>query len=307
MNTKLIRFPGATEIDIFSAANILEIIEWSLSPKWRQVFDLKGYVPSLHNRARLITECKMIERSESTATPWSIQNNHKKQEEAKHRTQKANENGKGRTAGKTGKFNCTEHGQNSTHNTTGCFTLKKRAKLAAKSSLSPKTFSNNKFCKDVNLLSKGKSKKKILNLYAAAIKKERTQLNRTEKAKAKKALEVEPEDISSDDNDMEVNIVEPTKQHKAVAKKTAAAKKLRDSAVTNTRSCFLATSNSEMKAALAKAIRLNPQKRTIEQANASDEEQAFQASIDTLGQAKESTPEEDSSDPSSEEEEPMKE
>ena len=310
MNSKLIRFPGAEAKDTFSAAEILEIIEFGVPAKWRDIFDLKGYVPSLHNRARLIQECEMIERSESSATPSSIQKNHKKHEEAKHRTQKSNGNGNGRKPGKTGQFHCTEHGQNMTHATSGCFTLKNRAKLEAeaRSSSAPKTFSNNKFRKEVNLLSKGKNKKKVLNLYAAAIKKERTLLKaKTEKARTKKALEDAAEESSSDDDDMEVNLLEITEKHQTVAKKATGAKKLRDLAVTNTKVRFLATVNSEMKTALAKAVRLNPQKRTIEQANASDEEQAFQASIDTLGQAKESKTEEDSSDPSSEEEEPMKE
>jgi hypothetical protein len=321
MNTKLIRFPGATERDLFSAEDLLEIIEWSLPPKWRAKFDLSGYVPSLFNRARLIAECEAIERSEASVAPSSNSKNHKKEHESKHKTKKGNGNG---TAKSDRQFYFSEHGKNSIHTTTGCFTLKKRAKLAAESSSAPKTFSNDKFREDINLMSKGKSKKKILDLYAAVIKKERSQLKtRASKKQKKKALtlEVSSDEDSSGDDDMEVNTLEPTKELMTAAMKsdlkTAVAKNLRELAITNTKIHALALkANIDMKADLAKAVLLNPNKRDIEQANASDEEQAFQASIETLGQAKKSKSreessalelEEESSEPSSEEEEPMKE
>ncbi len=48
MNSKLIHFVGATEADLFSASEHLEILEFSLPAIWRGKFDLAGYTPTDH-------------------------------------------------------------------------------------------------------------------------------------------------------------------------------------------------------------------------------------------------------------------
>jgi hypothetical protein len=44
---------------------LVGLIEWSLPPHWRKKFDLKGYVPTLGTKAKLISECEAIERNET--------------------------------------------------------------------------------------------------------------------------------------------------------------------------------------------------------------------------------------------------
>jgi hypothetical protein len=65
MNKSLTRFPGANDEDKFNADELLEIIEWAVSVRWRAKFDLDRYAPSLYDKARLIAEAEAIERSEA--------------------------------------------------------------------------------------------------------------------------------------------------------------------------------------------------------------------------------------------------
>ena len=44
MNSKLVCFPGATEADLFSSAELLELLEFSLPDSWKSKFDLAGYI-----------------------------------------------------------------------------------------------------------------------------------------------------------------------------------------------------------------------------------------------------------------------
>jgi hypothetical protein len=64
MNKSVSKFPGATDDNKFSNNDLLEILEWSVPAKWRANFDLNQYVPSLHDKARLIAEAEAIERAE---------------------------------------------------------------------------------------------------------------------------------------------------------------------------------------------------------------------------------------------------
>jgi hypothetical protein len=62
INNVLPLFPIGTDASKFSEPKLVGLLEWSLPPAWREKFDLKGYSPSKHNRTRLATECKAIER-----------------------------------------------------------------------------------------------------------------------------------------------------------------------------------------------------------------------------------------------------
>jgi hypothetical protein len=62
MNKSSSKFPAATDDDKFSTNDLLEILEWSLPAKWRAKFDLDRYVPSLHDKARLIAEAARGDR-----------------------------------------------------------------------------------------------------------------------------------------------------------------------------------------------------------------------------------------------------
>ena len=73
LNNSLPLFPKGSVADKFSAAEILEILEWPIPGIWRQKSDSLGYTPSEHRNARLLTERKIIERNESKPTK-SVEN-----------------------------------------------------------------------------------------------------------------------------------------------------------------------------------------------------------------------------------------
>jgi hypothetical protein len=84
---------------------------------------------------------------------------------------------------------CTEHGNNKTHATDDCFTIKNRngdgngnQQTKTKNN---RSFSTEKFRKEINLLSKGK-KNKVLNLYATEINNQRALLKKTKSKSARK-------------------------------------------------------------------------------------------------------------------------
>ena len=64
INNSIPYFPGATVVDKFSEAEIIELLEWSIPQKWRNKFDLEGYIPSLETRAKLVEKCEALERNE---------------------------------------------------------------------------------------------------------------------------------------------------------------------------------------------------------------------------------------------------
>ena len=72
MNGKLIRFPGATESDLFDTSSLLELLEFSLPDAWRAKFDLAGYIPTDHDRTRLVMEGEQIERATALAKAAAV-------------------------------------------------------------------------------------------------------------------------------------------------------------------------------------------------------------------------------------------
>ena len=64
MNNDLLHFPGATQESKFSQQQVIKLIEWSLTAAWRAKFDWEGYLPTLHDKKRLIEAGKAIERNE---------------------------------------------------------------------------------------------------------------------------------------------------------------------------------------------------------------------------------------------------
>ena len=202
LNNSLPLFPDGSENDKFSPQEIIGLIEWSLPPAWRAKFDLDGYVPSLHSKARLIEACEAIERNEQVT---------KKEQEEKGNNNKKRKGGKTKNASKVEgnstvvKYFCKEHGYNSSHNTEDCFTLKNRAKKSAKVDVGndkKRTFSNNALRKELNFLAKGSSKEKILEMYSNVIKKEQAKLKKA--AKKKKA----PASDSESNDEMSINAIE---------------------------------------------------------------------------------------------------
>ena len=192
INNALPMFPGATEDSKFTEEELVGLIEWSLPEHWRSKFDLDGFIPTLHPKIQLIAHCEAIERNEQQ-TRGERTNNPKN-------TKFKTTSGKNKEKPK-GKFYCTEHGENPTHATKDCYTLKNREKKNDGSNgANPKKFTNKNFRKELNVLSKNTPKEKLLDLYAQAISKEKAKL-----AKAiKRKVDQMSEDSESDDNSVHV-------------------------------------------------------------------------------------------------------
>ena len=164
LNNALPFFPNATEASKFSDVELIGLLEWSLPVTWRAKFDLDGYIPTSHSKAKLIEACEAIERSEI-----ALEKPSKDESSQNHKLVKnvAARNGAppAKKQKSVSKHYCTEHGQNPTHSTADCWTLKNRAKPKLPIQKEKKSFSNKNLRNEINLLSKQSSKKKILEMY----------------------------------------------------------------------------------------------------------------------------------------------
>ena len=170
-------------------------------------FDLNSYAPIEHSKGKLIEACEAIECNQDD------QEETKKTKKNSSNSERKKDKGKEKTATDEKKHFCTLHGWNRTHVTANCYSLNKKKSSsggnntgndsAAKSE--PKKFSNTKFRKELNLLSKFTSRQELLEQYAAAIAKEKKQLKKS----TKRTTLFEGSDSS--DSDGSVAIVEQVK------------------------------------------------------------------------------------------------
>ena len=252
LNNSLPLFPKGSVADKFSAAEILEILEWSIPGGWRQKFDSQGYTPSEHGKARLLTECEIIERSEPKPTKPVVT----KQSTGKEKSPKKAYVSNGSTKStKKGGFYCTEHGENPTHNTSSCYVLAARAKKADGST--DATMTKKSFRREIHLLSKKQPKKKVLEMYAAVISAERAKSSKKKKALVK------------------------AKKRKAKAVEMSDS----DSSVSSTGSIHVMTEMEHLKSQLSKskrAVRFNGVKS--KKSDESTEENSYKKRIESLGE-----------------------
>ena len=215
LNNALPFFPNATEASKFSEVELIGLLEWSLPVTWRAKFDLDGYIPTSHSKAKLIEACEAIERSEI-----ALEKPSKDESSQNHKLVKrvAARNGAppAKKQKSVSKHYCTEHGQNPTHSTADCWTLKNRAKPQLPIQKEKKSFSNRNLRNEINLLSKQSSKKKILEMYASVIRREQAKLEEEKPQKRKKVIAPES-DSNSDGDKMSVQIISAPK--KKVVKK----------------------------------------------------------------------------------------
>ena len=207
LNNSLPLFPGGSEGSKFTDVEIIGLLEWSLPPAWRAKFDLDGYIPTLDSKTRLIEACEAIERNEATAD----NTDNKKGKKAKAEKPKNENSGSGHKKGdgKHKTYFCTEHGTNSTHSTSDCWTIKNRAARSdgsggSKTTPPARSFSNKTFRKEVNLLARSSSKRKVLESYATAIQREQNKLAKKANKRKKSAQNSEGES----DDDMSVEVIE---------------------------------------------------------------------------------------------------
>ena len=79
INSCLPLFPRGNQESKFLEPELI-VFEWSLRQAWRSKFDLDGYIPTQGTRAKLILECKAIERSELNKKELSDNNNNNKKD-----------------------------------------------------------------------------------------------------------------------------------------------------------------------------------------------------------------------------------
>jgi hypothetical protein len=211
MNGKLIRFPGATEADLFKADQLVELLEFALPDSWRAKFDLAGYIPTDHDKKRLIAEGEQIERAAALAKTAASK------PKSKH---------SGKNAGKTGsssKNNSARKGKNNGHHTAAASSTAAKHKPPAKAENAGKNFSGNKFRKDLYAISKGKDRVQVIDQFAAVLDKERAKAVRRagslKKDKSKKSTKKAPDPDSSSegssDTDESVHVMEPKEANAA--------------------------------------------------------------------------------------------
>jgi hypothetical protein len=112
----------------------------------------------------------------------------------------------------TAKFYCTEHGQNPSHSTDKCYTLKNRAekvKGASSSGLTKKSFR-----KEIYTLAKGSPRKKVLEMFALVLQQEHKKLAAKSSKKAKKTEIVIDESSDSENENMSLDQMSISKTDK---------------------------------------------------------------------------------------------
>ena len=188
MNRSLELFPDATAKSKFTSAELLEILEFSLPASWRAKFDLDSYVPTKHDRKRLLLECEAIERNEKIDQVTN-KTNGKGKEKKKESKQQQKEKPKGT---KSLKF-CSEHGLNSSHDSSKCWSLHPKLK--------PSKFAKkDEKGKEMNAMLENTSKEELFELFLQSqASKGKTKGVKTKAVKAKKR-KVATDSESSDDS-----------------------------------------------------------------------------------------------------------
>lgn len=190
MNGHLVHFPGATNQDIFNPEKLLGLLEFSLPDAWRAKFDLAGYIPTLHDKTRLIMEGEQIERAAALTKVAAIK---PKQHSA--------------AAGKAGHKKNKSRKGNSNGPASASSPAVKHKPPAKGDSAVGKKFSGNKFRKELYALSKNKDRVKVIDQYAAVLEAERKKaVRRTAAVKKAKKSKEQPDTSSSEESDDDVSV-----------------------------------------------------------------------------------------------------
>jgi hypothetical protein len=129
----------------------------------------------------LIEDCEAIEQSE-IAVPSSEESSQSHRNIKRSAAKNSTEPQKQKKQNSDGKHYSSEHGYNPTHSTADCYTIKSQAKPTNHAPKADKrSFFNQNHCKEINLLGKTSSKKKILEMYASVIKREQAKLDGSKK------------------------------------------------------------------------------------------------------------------------------
>ena len=170
----------------------------------------------------LIEACEAIERNNPVPekNPQSENNKNSQTGIQKPENKRKNERKK---LNKKPLKHCSVHGHNPTHDSSECYTLKNQARSGnhpteAKAN-SSQTFTAKKFRKEINLLAKKSSKKKVLELYANAVKQEQKKFENKKCGKSSKPTAEEASSDSDEDSNISIHMVtRPTKKKRVGSK-----------------------------------------------------------------------------------------
>ena len=192
---------------------------------------MDGYVPSLHPKMCLIEACEAIERNNYVPEKTPQHDNHKRTNSG-HIKSENKRNDEHKKINKKPLKHCSLHGQNTTHDSSECYALKNQAQKGMQQSSVAKTnsaqnFTARKFRKEINLLARKSSKKKVLELYACAVKREQQKLaNKKKRGKSSKCKADESSSDSDSDSNVSIHMItQPPKKNQVPQK--AKAKKAR--------------------------------------------------------------------------------
>jgi hypothetical protein len=201
-------------------------LEFAIPLEWKAMFNLKGYTPTDHNKARFILECEAIERSKPQQNNNNNNNNNNNDNKKSHEKTKFGKSGPGakNRGDKNNAFFCKECGHNASHATVDCYKLKNKAKRAEQGGghrnyegkAQDKPFSRTSFRKEANMLARKAGKNNALDLYAAANKREQAKAKKRSAKTEKKRVAKE----DSSDSDESVQVLEspiPKKKAKTVS------------------------------------------------------------------------------------------
>ena len=218
LNNSLPLFPGGSDSSKFSETDLIELAEWSVPEEWQTKFNLDGYIPTQHDKKRFIEACEALERHAAEpnvdAKPLSKWET-KKLLKLQNRPTNTAKNDHARRESKY----CTKCGPNRSHSTGQCWKNRgnKDGTLAQPHYINnpQKKFTSKNFRKEINLLSKTSSKRKVLDLYESAISRERARLSKSSKKTNKKNNKKTAESSSSEES---VHVIEEpiTKKRKKV-------------------------------------------------------------------------------------------
>ncbi len=170
LNNCLPFFPGGSESSKFSDSELVEILKFSLPLEWRQKFDFDGYIPMDGTKAQLIHHGEAIERS-LDSNP--VEKKEKQPQGKKAKFAKSDSKKESSTA----TYVCTVHGNNKTHSTENCFTLKNKQANTQKYS-GKRTFTPKWLRQEIYILCQDVSKDKVLEQYMAVIQQEKAKLKK---------------------------------------------------------------------------------------------------------------------------------
>jgi hypothetical protein len=210
LNNCLPIFPEGNDESKFKENELIGLLEWSLPRRWRSKFDLDNFVPSKNTLDELIRRCEAMERSEVTINKGKDKNDNKKNGDKK-KSGKFEKSGSGGTNKKSSKiFRRDGSGRSRFQSNSSSFKNRDSSAGASddkKSDEKPKPFSKRSFRKEINAMARKAGKKGTLDMYEAALKREKAKQARSEKKRKAKKDSADDSSDSSDSDDS-VNILE---------------------------------------------------------------------------------------------------